>query len=486
MKYDDIVIGAGVSGLTAAVLLAQNGRKVCVVEQSAKIAPTIRGFVREGIYFDTGFHYGAMFAAGEPFRRLCERLEIMSGIEVRQYGNAGGDCLYSVEGEFKFEFKSRLDNFTGQLIDIFGDERNAIVEFVSRIRAFLGRLNNIFFETVMNPPDIFENGNQSLEEYLDANFKSPLLKTILGSHAMLYGSMPEETPVDYHSMICGAYYDRSWQVVDGGRAITDAFSKKLQELDIAVRTSACVDRIQVDDSKKVQAVSLEDGEIIECENCVFTTHPRVLTSMLPEGTFRPVYQGRLEDLKDTFSAVVVYCESPKADAQAVFNNIILVHKPFPNMFVEDESFANRPMYISRSISEKYADGISIICPCSYKQVEKWGDSVVGRRDEAYYEWKKQAGEAIIGVSKVYCEDKLGDLRIVDVATPLTFRDYMHAPHGCLYGAKHRVCDMPFMPRTRVKGLYLSGQAIISAGVMGAMVAGFVTAASITGEDYGQV
>ncbi len=56
MKYDDIVIGGGVSGLSSAVLLAQNGRNVCVLEQSSQIAPTIRGFVRDGIYFDTGFH----------------------------------------------------------------------------------------------------------------------------------------------------------------------------------------------------------------------------------------------------------------------------------------------------------------------------------------------------------------------------------------------------------------------------------------------
>ena len=338
----------------------------------------------------------------------------------------------------------------------------------------------------MNPPNIFENGNESLSQYLDDNFTSAQLKTILSSYAMLYGSMPTETPVDYHSMICGAYYDRSWQVVGGGRAITDAFSKKLREYDIAVQTNSCVERLEVDDSKKVKSVCLKGGEIIECNNCIFTGHPRNLSSMLPEGTLRPVYQGRLEDLQDTSSGVVVYCESDKPNEEADFNNIILVHKPFPDMFAEDVPFENCPMYISRSISEKHAGGISIICPCSYKQVEKWGDSVVGRRESAYYEWKKQAGEVITGVAKKYCEDTLGNLRIVDMATPLTFRDYMNAPHGCLYGAKHRICDMPFMPRTRVKGLYLSGQAIISAGVMGAMVAGFVTAASITREDYKQV
>jgi heterodisulfide reductase subunit A-like polyferredoxin len=41
MKHDTIVIGAGVSGLTTAILLAQDGRKVALLEKSRAIAPTI-------------------------------------------------------------------------------------------------------------------------------------------------------------------------------------------------------------------------------------------------------------------------------------------------------------------------------------------------------------------------------------------------------------------------------------------------------------
>ena len=119
MKYDDIVIGAGVSGLTAAILLAQNGRKVAIIEKSGKIAPTIRGFVRNDIYFDTGFHYATLLGREEPFTMLCERLGIMSQIEVREYGKATGDYLYSLSPEFKFQFKSKLHNLAQQLTEIF-------------------------------------------------------------------------------------------------------------------------------------------------------------------------------------------------------------------------------------------------------------------------------------------------------------------------------------------------------------------------------
>lgn len=483
MKYDDIVIGAGVSGLTTAILLAQNGRKVAIVEKSGKIAPTIRGFFRNDIYFDTGFHYGSMLGAGEPFSRLCERVGILSQIEVREHGKNVGDYLYLISPEFEFEFKSKLHNLSEQLVELFGEDRTAIVEFLRNIENFLVTLNNSFFETVLNPPAIFEKPNQTLAQYLREHFKSPLLQSLLCSHATLYGSMPEETPLDYHVMVTGGYYNQSWQVVDGGRAITQAFEQQLQKYDISVFTNCTVDQIQIKGIKTIKAVSLKGGDVIDCDNCVFTVHPRMLSSMLPAGTLRPVYQGRLQNLQDTISAVTLYCESEKAEFEADYQNIILLPRPFPDMFSEGGGPAGRPMFISRSLSDKHVGGVSIICPWRYEDLEQWGKSVTGRREKAYYVWKKRVADAIISVVNKYCGEKLGRLKLVDMATPLTFRDYMNAPNGCLYGAKHLITDMPFMPRTRVEGLYLSGQAIITSGVMGAMVSGFVSAASITGQDY---
>ena len=153
------------------------------------------------------------------------------------------------------------------------------------------------------------------------------------------------------------------------------------------------------------------------------------------------------------------------------------------MYDLEGGFEDRFMFISHSLSDGHVGGTSIICPCRFEDVGQWGSSKTGQRPLAYCQWKERVADTIVGVVKQYYNDALGDLRIIDVASPLTFRDYMNAPGGCLYGAKHKVTDMPFMSRTRIKGLYLSGQAIVSAGLMGAMLAGFLSAAAITGEDY---
>ncbi len=483
MKHDTIVIGAGVSGLTTAILLAQDGRKVALLEKSQAIAPTIRGFFRGNVYFDTGFHYAGMFGPDEPLARLCQRLGILSHIKIGRDKNTVGDRFYCTNPEIKFDFKLKLQSLMQQLTESFPDEEEAITRFFRSIKCFLDAINDDLFRVVMDPMSVFEDTRLSLAQYLQENFRSPVLQTLLSSHAVLYGSVPEETSLLYHSMVVGAYYDQSCQVVNGGYAISQAFAHELQEYDIDLYTNCTVDHIFTNGDRAVEAVGVEGGEAIGCNNCVFTGHLRMLIDLLPADSLRPVYRGRLQSLEDTSSAVVIYCVSEKANQDRNFHNIILAHKPFPEMYDLESGFDDRPMFISQSLSDGYVGGVSIICPCRFEEVSQWDSSGTGQRPAAYCEWKKRVADTIVGVVMQYHDDVIGDLRIIDVATPLTFRDYMNAPSGCLYGAKHKIDDMPFLSRTRIKGLYLSGQAIVSAGLMGAMLAGFLSAAAITGEDY---
>jgi all-trans-retinol 13,14-reductase len=205
--------------------------------------------------------------------------------------------------------------------------------------------------------------------------------------------------------------------------------------------------------------------------------------MLPEGVFRPIYRSRLIDLEDTTSAVVLYCKRKKVSKKTDFDTLILTHSLFPDIFTDKTGLDECPMFISQSVSDREIEGISIICPWAYADVRKWGNSRRGARDAAYYSWKERTADRILKKAMESCSDLLGELEVIDVATPLTFRDYMNAPHGGLYGTKHRIVDMPLLTRTRIKGLYLSGQATLATGVMGAMLSGFQSAAAITGEDY---
>ena len=56
-KYDVIVIGAGIGGLTCGALLAKEGLSVLVAEQHSKTGGCCTSFQRKGFTFDAGIEY---------------------------------------------------------------------------------------------------------------------------------------------------------------------------------------------------------------------------------------------------------------------------------------------------------------------------------------------------------------------------------------------------------------------------------------------
>ena len=60
--FDVIIIGAGISGLTAAALLSKAGKSVCVLERHRLIGGYLQGFERKGFIFDTAIHWLNQYA----------------------------------------------------------------------------------------------------------------------------------------------------------------------------------------------------------------------------------------------------------------------------------------------------------------------------------------------------------------------------------------------------------------------------------------
>ena len=66
MRYDAVVIGAGMSGLVDAILLAETGRRVVVLEHHTIPGGYLQQFKRKKTVFDVGFHYMGSTNPGRP------------------------------------------------------------------------------------------------------------------------------------------------------------------------------------------------------------------------------------------------------------------------------------------------------------------------------------------------------------------------------------------------------------------------------------
>ena len=74
-KFDVIIIGSGMSGLTTAALLAQHGQKVLVLEKHFKAGGFTHTFKRKNYEWDVGIHYiGEVHNQKSYARRLFDRV----------------------------------------------------------------------------------------------------------------------------------------------------------------------------------------------------------------------------------------------------------------------------------------------------------------------------------------------------------------------------------------------------------------------------
>lgn len=119
MKKEVVFIGAGISGLTGAALLAKKGFKVTVVEAQFKPGGSCGIFKRDDVIFEQGsaMIYGFGEIGFNPHRFVFNSLE--EPIDILKH-----DSLYAIHfNGHKIIFYEDIDKFVEQLGEIFPDEK---------------------------------------------------------------------------------------------------------------------------------------------------------------------------------------------------------------------------------------------------------------------------------------------------------------------------------------------------------------------------
>jgi prolycopene isomerase len=129
-RYDTLIIGAGLSGLTAASLLAKRGLKVAVIERNFKPGGSCGIFKRNGSTFDQGtaMLYGFGGSGFNPHYFVFNCLE--EPIDVIKH-----DLLYSVNFKGKkIRFFADVDKFVEELANVSPGQRDNLKRFYSDLK----------------------------------------------------------------------------------------------------------------------------------------------------------------------------------------------------------------------------------------------------------------------------------------------------------------------------------------------------------------
>ncbi len=477
MSKHCVVIGAGASGLASAAILAANGYSVTLVERAPAEGPVLRGFSRGGTYFDTGFHYSGGLAPGGVLDRLLRYLGVVDRLNLVAFNAAAFDRYREGGSGFEFAFPTGLDAVRSALCDAFPAQNVAVHSYLDKLAqscATFPYLNpELDIDAFLGTPTAHD---PSLAEVLDGLTEDRQLKRVLSLHTLLHGVPPDEVPFRYHAAAAGLYYHSVHTVRGGGRALVDAFVARLEELGVRRITNRAVAAIESDASGEVAGVRLEDGETLPCDVCVSTIHPKLLLALVPEGAFRRVYRRRIAALEETTSAHLLFLHCDGELPILDHSNLIFV----PN---GDAPELRGIHYLNRSKGsgeQSHQNGIVLIKPARFADTPGGNAPALSARPDGYCEGKQTVARTLLEAAEQTCPELAGRLTPVTSASPLTVRDYCGSPEGGLYGVKHRVGQYNPLPATRMRGLFLAGQAIGGAGVLGAVLSAFLCCGHILG------
>ena len=482
MQYDSVIIGSGLSGLSSALLLARSGRSVLVLEQSPRPAPVVRGFSRGGHYFDSGFHYAGGLGAGGAFRPHFRHLGLEGKLELFPFDAKAFDRLkVSATGE-TFSIPVGFNAIKAELSKRFPEVRDRIVNYLDEVAREWSHYPYLDLDLAIGSPGLTAVHGPSLTERLHEFSAFPELQSLLSMHCLLYGISPDEAPVSLNTQVAGSYYHSVHGIVGGGRAIVDALVNLLVSAGGEIRCKAQVTAIRTS-AGATSGVRLANGEEIEAKEVVATCNPCLIPDLLPQGVLRPAYLKRLRNLRQTPSAYIMFARSRQPLDSLRGTNLFV--QPQAGMFTAstERPLEERPFYLTAADQGQGNESNALIgiIPASYAEVAEW-ESAGKRHSSGYKSQKEQTAQRLLNLFVTNCPE-LTDLEILDFATPLTLKDYSLAPQGAIYGVGRFLGQYNPQPQTRLPGLYLSGQAIAAPGLLGTVIASYLTCGSILGHEF---
>ena len=486
MKYDYTVVGGGVSGMTCALILAKNGFKVALIEKSERLAPVIRGFMRKDVYFDTGFHYTGGLGTGEPVDTFFRYLNLLDSIQKVPLRPDGFDVFRCHEPDTVFHFPYGYERIVKHFNESFPGDEGAIRKYFAAVKEHYHSVPYVNLETDGAAPRFSDAGGPTLREFLDGLTDNAILKCVLSMHCFLYGVAPAEVSFANHAYVAGSYYESAHAVRGGGKEIASAFESQLNNAGVDIYCSRAATAITISTDGTLSGVRLEDGTDLTTNGCISTVHPLEMLKIAPDSIFRPAYVNRLKELQETPSACILYavCKEPLRELEG--SNIFMFPRPRFDFFSEDVPMSKRPMYITaageRSDWRQSRYGFITICPVSREQAKFLMDPVSRGRSAQYSALKESMSNEMMEAIRYSYPDMVEKITDVICATPLTLRDYMNSPFGSLYGVQHRIGQLNPLPLTRLRGLFLAGQAVTAPGLMGAMISAFVACGAIMGDE----
>ena len=474
-KYSLIIIGAGITGLSAAIAWAKNvdisSQPVLVLEQHKLVGGMVTSFRRKGFLFDTAQ------LIPDPsilFRYLGIRLEL------KRFSNYFAR-IFIVKGDQTtvIPIPSGFIEFKDMLMERYPGERKAIERFFKCSATLFDELRYLrlepsffdLFKILIHCPVIVRHSRKTFREYYQSfGFKDPECQELFDVFAAFSGLPAERAAAMMTVAAMNTSLIDCYRPVKGFIQLPVSLKKRAEELGCTIRTRTRVSRILVEDGK-ARGVLLDNGKTVMADHIITTIDPKVAMGKLVGldilKKLDSRYATRVEQVKMSSSAVTVSLglddriDLGNNGLDCGYNVITTGGDTFERLFkafdrgtylLDENMFHCAVICPSLTTGGKPVVVIRIVpMPMSEWKVLREEDY------KSYTSLKEKIADFYIDkVEKYLIPDLKKHILYRDIATPATYERFTGTPSGSNY-------DMAPYPenfglkrlkmRTPVKGLY---------------------------------
>jgi phytoene dehydrogenase-like protein len=449
MRYDVVIIGAGMSGLAAGIRLSYYGKNVCILEKHYRVGGLNSFYSRDGHKFDVGLH--AMTNYVPKGTKLTPLPKLLRQLKLKTEDFALCQQLMSV---IKFPGKTlRFNNDLNFFIQEVGEN------FPAQADNFQKLVKNISEYDAL----ALDAKPLSAREVMSSIISDPLLIDMLFCPLMFYGNAQEndmefgQFVIMFNSIFCEGFA----RPQDGVRHILNILVKQYEENGGELRLKCGVRSIQVAKSR-VESIVLDNGEVLRADNVIssagYVETMRLLSDYDPAGFKYEVGQ---------LSFVEFIMVLDKALAEMGYNTTI--------------TFYNNSDRFNYRKPDKLVDIASgvICCPNNFQFETPLPEAIIrvtnmanfdlwNRLDKEEYKAQKAAWlETSLREVVKFVPDFRDSIVYSDIFTPKTIYKYTGHLNGAVYGTPNKIKT----GRTHLENLFICGTDQGFLGIVGAMLSG---------------
>jgi phytoene dehydrogenase-like protein len=485
-RYDVVVIGAGLGGLTAGAILARAGRKVLVIERSNSVGGAASSYKSGDLFVEGSLHETSdPHDPRDPKHSVLTRAGVIDAVKWIPSG-----AFYQARGGplgQPFLLPDNFDAARDALTERFPEARAGIHQLLGEMERIASAMGTLAQgrDALRNPRETLgallkllpaiRDWRLSLSQKLDRVFGgNEAVKCALAANLAYYHDDPATLWWVFFAMAQGSYLLSGGRFVQGGsQRLSSALARAVKVAGGDVLVRRIVSGVALDSQGRASTVTHtardgSDPQVVEGLRIVSNAAPAALAPLMPTAAAEKLTESyaRQAPSISLFALTLGLSKPPREFGISAYSTQLL-----PREMTRLSDYAQGAALMANEPGERmppmsmvdYAaidSGIPapphVLLICGPDLLSNWDSSDM----DAYRKKRGRWQDAIVSYLDQHFPGLANGIVASSFNSALSVRQYLNAPDGAVYGfaptPPRSIWRTPARsPRTAVPGLYLA-------------------------------